>query len=179
MLFTRRFIECWTWTFMFASTCQTLYKHLVYLISFIPLHCLLSSAQVGKFLFYGQENKDKDQGLQLVIQPGSEALFSCPSPWAARQPFPQKSFRLSLHWELWADVAALHRLCPSRSWTEQAVSSVAGEACLPLACHLTRQFSALPQMGITVESRLHSKASKKVILERGIVTGLWVREANY
>lgn len=51
------------------------------------------------------------------------------------------------------------------------MGSVAGEACLPLACYLTRQFGALTQVGITVEFRLPSQAKRKVILERGIVTG--------
>lgn len=114
-----------------------------------------------------------------MIQPGSEALFSCPSPRATRQPFLREPFRALLHGKLWADVFAPRRLCLITSWTEQAVGSVAGEAGLPLACHLARQSSALIQVGMTEEFRLHSKANQKVIMERDIVTGLWVQEFNY
>ena len=59
------------------------------------------------------------------------------------------------------------------------MGSVAGEAGLPLACHLARQSRALTQVGMTEEFRLHSKDNQKVIMERDIVTGLWVQEFNY
>lgn len=172
MLFTCSSLEYWICVFIVCSCLGALARHSTSTLSTWS-HLFLFTACWALLKWENPSLKDKETKIKSKRLVGDTArIWSFVFLPSSDSLSPPESLRLLLQGKLGTGVVALCGLCLILSWTEQTMCSVAGEAGLPLGCYLTRHFSALTQMGITVVIRSHSKPNRKVILERHIVTVL-------